>query len=528
MTSDANINQKITLSIQQGETPPVDTPAGLVIGSVDAATGVYCYRGIPYAAAPVGPLRWLPPQPLPPWHKPLRVQRFGMPAAQNPSPLVEVRGPNGEALESEDCLYLNIYAPAELNGKQLPVMLWIHGGAFSIGSGCQEIYNGCHLAASGRAIVVTFNYRLGALGFLRLKDICDTPSSGNEGLLDQVAALEWVRKNIAAFGGNPDNITLFGESAGAMSISAMLAAPRSRGLFRRAIVQSGHPGAMHSIERANNLAQAFVEHLQKAGQDSPESASTRALLQAQQAVMADPRLERYWGQLPFKPVLDGELLQTGTMETLRGGGGTEVSLLLGSNLDEWNLFSATDPQAFTLDDTQIRTRLEWLLPDQLLNPLLNHYHKLAKSIDESPWPEWSRTWNLLLTDMVFTLPGLRLLQAHRGPRFHYHFAQPLAAQPLLGACHAVELGYVFGTHGAESLQPLYGGESEPHSLSNTMREAWLNFAECGDPGEGWPHFCDDRGHSRRFGNHSAARPFDTAELATLWQDVPDDLLNGYL
>lgn len=504
----------------------VDTPVGPIAGTIDIRKGVRRFLGIPYARPAVGELRWQPPQQLPAWQVPFNAINFGMPAAQNPSSLMEVCGPNGEPPESEDCLYLNIYAPPHGGERKLPVMLWVHGGGFSIGSGCQEIYNGCHLAASGRAIVVTFNYRLGALGFLRLRDFCDIPASGNEGLLDQIAALEWVRKNISAFGGDPDNITLFGESAGAMSIAAMLAAPRSRGLFRRAIMQSGHPGAMHSIERANDLAQAFVTHLQRAGHSSPESASTRALLQAQQAVMTDPRMEKCWGQLPFKPVLDGELLQTSAVETLRSGGTPEVSLLLGSNLDEWNLFSAADPQIFTLDDAQIRARLEWLLPGRLLDPLLRYYHELATSIDDNPWPEWSRTWNLLLTDMVFTLPGLRLLQAHRGEQFHYHFAQPLAAQPLLGACHAVELGYVFGTHGAMALQPLYGGESDPHRLSNTMREAWLNFAECGDPGTDWPRF--NRGHSRRFGDHPTARPFDTAELAGVWQDVPDDLLNGYL
>lgn len=521
MTSDANIRHEIHRNLRE-ETQILDAPAGPLIGAVDGKTGVHCFLGIPYAASPTGELRWRPPQSLPPWQSPLRATAFGMPAAQNPSGLIEVRGPNGETTDSEDCLYLNIYAPAGRRDKKLPVMLWIHGGSFYIGSGSQEVYNGCYLAASGRAVVVTFNYRLGALGFLRLTDISDIPSSGNEGLLDQVAALEWVRKNISAFGGDPDNITLFGESAGAMSIATLLTSPRCRGLFRRAIVQSGNPCALHSRNRANSLAQAFVEHLG----ESPHRADTRTLLRAQQAILSDPRLEQKWGQLPFKPVLDGELLHTEPMTALRGGSGAEVSLLLGSNLDEWNLFSAVAPETFTLDGEQIRARLEWLLPRHHLDPLLGHYHKLARSLAGNPWPEWSRTWNLLLTDMVFTLPGLRLLQAHGGNRFHYHFAQPLAAQPLLGACHAVELGYVFGTHGETSLQSLYGGETEPHKLSHTVREAWLNFAECGDPGSDWPTFAN--GHSRRFGEHPEDRAFDTAQLSSLWQDIPDSTLGSYL
>jgi len=508
-------------------TPLVKAPAGPIVGKVNKKTGVYQFLGIPYARPPVGELRWRPPQSLPPWQAPISAFEFGMPSAQNPSALIEVCGPNGEPPQSEDCLYLNIYAPGDSGGKNLPVMLWLHGGSFYMGSGSQEIYNGRHLAASGRAIVVTFNYRLGALGFLRLRDISDIPSSGNEGLQDQIAALEWVRKNISAFGGDPGNITLFGESAGAMSIAALLAAPGCRGFFRRAIVQSGNPRALHSRDRANDLAQAFVEHLERiGGEQSLLNASTKTLLQAQRALLSDPRMERSWGQLPFKPVLDGELLGIDPLEALRGGSGAEVSLLLGSNLDEWNLFSAINPESFTLDDRQIRARLEWLLPPQTLDKLVDHYYRLARSLAGNPWPEWSRTWNLLLTDMVFTLPGLRLLQAHGGDRYHYHFAQPLAAQPLLGACHAVELGYVFGTHGEASLQSLYGGETDAHKLSDTMREAWLNFAECGDPGDDWPDF--GRGHSRRFGDHPQARPFDAAELAALWQDIPDDLLNGYL
>lgn len=521
MSSDTNIRHKIHFDAQR-HTPVVDAPAGPLAGAEDGETGVHCFLGIPYAAPPTGELRWRPPQPLPPWQSPLLATVFGMPAAQNPSGLMEVSGPNGEAADSEDCLYLNIYAPTERNDKKLPVMLWIHGGSFYIGSGSLEIYNGCYLAASGRAIVVTFNYRLGALGFLRLADISDIPASGNEGLLDQIAALEWVRKNISAFGGDPDNITLFGESAGAMSIAILLAAPHCRGMFRRAIVQSGNPSALHSRDRANNLAQAFVEHLG----EPPHSASTRSLLRAQQAVLSDPRMEQSWGQLPFKPVLDGELLHTEPMTALRNGNGAEISLLLGSNLDEWNLFSAVAPESFTLDGEQIRARLEWLLPRRQLDPLLEHYYRLARSLAGNPWPEWSRTWNLLLTDMVFTLPGLRLLQAHGGDRFHYHFAQPLAAQPLLGACHAVELGYVFGTHGETSLQSLYGGEAEPHKLSYAVREAWLNFAERGDPGSDWPAFAE--GHSRRFGEHPEDRPFDATHLSSLWQDIPDRILSGYL
>lgn len=506
----------------------IETPAGAVSGAIDTASGTCRFLGIPYAYPPVGKLRWGAPQPLPPWRGPRPATHFGMPAAQNASPLIQVRGPNGELPHSEDCLYLNIYAPPVNKRRQtkLPVMLWVHGGSFYLGSGCQAVYRGNYLAASGRAIVVTFNYRLGALGFLRLRDISDIPSTGNEGLLDQIAALDWVRNNISAFGGDPDNITLFGESAGAMSIATLFSIPGCRGKFHRAIVQSGNSCALHTVDRATNLAQAFVDHLKESCGCTPAEASTQQLLHAQQATLSDVRMEQGWGQLPFKPVLDGELLRSTPVEALRSGSGSEVSLLLGNNLDEWNLFSATSPESFSLDDQKIRARLGWLLPTPQLEKLLDHYRRRAETLSANPWPLWSRTWNLMLTDMVFTLPGLRMLQAHGGKRFHYHFAQPLASQPLLGACHAVELGYVFGTHAESALQDLYGGERNAQQLSHSMREAWLNFAETGEPGDDWPAFTT--GHSRRFGEHPEERPFDAAELTELWQAVPDEVLHRYL
>ena len=511
----------------------VETQQGPIVGRLDAHADVYQFLGIPYALPPFGELRWLPPQPVPPWTEPHRAYNYGMPAAQNPSALFQILGPNGEKPESEDCLFLNIFAPRHPISEKLPVMFWIHGGAFYLGSGSQSLYCGNNLAASGRAIVVTINYRLGALGFLRLREISDIAASGNEGLLDQLAALTWVKEHIHAFGGDPDNITLFGESAGAMSIATLFATQQNlqsggaSRLFHKAIVQSGNPAVLHSPQRASHMAEAFCEHLEKAaGPLKLADASTRALLQAQEAVLSDPRMELSWGHLPFKPVLDGELIHQAPVDALRTGAGADVAIMVGSNLDEWNLFSAARPETYSLDDAQIRAHLEHVVPDAMLNSLLDHYRTRAESLAGDPWPLWSRAWNLLLTDMVFTLPGLRILRAHQGTRYHYHFAQPLAAQPLLGACHAAELGYVFGTHGEESLSHLYGGEVEPHQLSLTMRAAWLNFAETGNPGGDWPHF--DSGISRRFGEHPEGREINLTELEQLWQGFGDERLHGYL
>lgn len=511
----------------------VDAPSGPLKGTVDESGSVRQFLGVPYAQPPVGELRWHSPQAVPAWSNVRDATRYGMPAPQNPSPLFEIKGPGGEEPDNEDCLYLNIYAPETPGSEKLPVMVWIHGGSFYMGSGCQALYNGCFLAQTGRAIVVTLNYRLGVFGFLRLCDHFDLPASGNEGLEDQIAALQWVRKNIAAFGGNPDNITLFGESAGAMSIASLFSARAEDGQpligrhFHKAIVQSGNPGVFHGKQKAAQLAEKFCQLLEVLREGKPihESPTTRELLQAQEALLNDSSVDTRWGHLPFKPVLDGELLQQMPVEALRSGAGADVAMMVGSNRDEWNLFSAARPETLTLDDQQIRRHLHNVLPEKLINTLLEHYRQQAECLPDNPWPLWSRTWNLMLTDMVFTVPGLRLLHAHRGRRFHYHFTQPLSAQPLLGACHAAELGYVFGTHGDRSLQHLYGGQQEPHTLSDSMRNAWLSFAESGTPGDDWP--CFEHGHSHQFGD-IRNQSLDLDALQQLWDAMEDARMHGIL
>lgn len=516
----------------------IETSHGILQGRVipecpDGPGAVRQFLGIPYAEPPVGPLRWHPPQPLSPWTGVRNASSFAMPAPQNPNHLFDIRGPEGQEPKNEDCLYLNIHAPLYPVHGKLPVMVWIHGGSFYLGSGCQALYDGQYLAGSGRAIVVTLNYRLGALGFLRLKQLSDIPATGNEGILDQIAALRWVQNNISAFGGDPNNITLFGESAGAMSIASLFAAqdanraPLGGTLFHKAIVQSGNPAVYSQPEKATAMAEKFCEILSalRGGRPIRFPPTTEELLKAQELLLNNPETDRHWGHLPFKPVLDGELITCPPIDALRGGASTGVALLAGSNSDEWNLFSAARPETLTLNDQDIRDHLLPLLPDELIQPLLEHYRQRAECLGDNPWPLWSRAWNMLLTDMTFTVPGLRLLQAHQGKCFHYHFAQPLRAQPMLGACHASELGYVFGTHGAPELQHLYGGEQEPHILSESMRNAWLNFAESGDPGDDWPDFA--LGYSRCFGQ-TDDKQTDTRILQQVWQILDDSKLGGFL
>lgn len=230
---------------------------------------LYIFKGVPYAAPPVGELRWMPPQPVKPWSGVRKADKFGTVAAQTwptTGPLAAFREIEPQ---SEDCLFLNIWTPG-LDSAKRPVMFWIHGGAFVFGSGSSVSYNNGALAKRGNVVQITINYRLGEFGFLRLKDVTGgkIPATGNEGLLDQIAALKWVRDNIKAFGGDPSNVTVFGESAGGMSIGCLLAMPAAKGLFHKAICESGVGSTSISKKTANATAEQFLKILGVKGSDA--------------------------------------------------------------------------------------------------------------------------------------------------------------------------------------------------------------------------------------------------------------------
>ena len=243
------------------QNPPVVTvKSGKLEGTFE--NGLYAFKGVPYAAPPVGDLRWMPPQPVKPWEGVRKADKFGAVASQVIPPRSVLPSIEEPEPQSEDCLFLNIWTPG-LDNKKRPVMFWIHGGAFVFGSGSAVSYRTGALARRGNIVEVTMNYRLGMLGFLRLKDVTGgkIPATGNEGLLDQVAALKWVRDNISAFGGDPKNITVFGESAGAMSTACLMAMPAAKGLFHKAICESGVGNTAVSVGRANQIGSQFLKAL---------------------------------------------------------------------------------------------------------------------------------------------------------------------------------------------------------------------------------------------------------------------------
>lgn len=455
----------------------VEAPCGRLTGK---RTGeIIVFRGVPFAEPPVGPLRWRLPKPLAPWPGVREALRNGPICPQAPTQLEAIMGSSmGE--QSEDCLYLNIWTPA-CDGAKRPVMVWFHGGAYVIGAGTQGIYNGKHLSALGDVVVVTTNYRLGALGFLNLADATDgrAPGSGSEGIADQIRALEWVRENIASFGGDPANVTIFGESAGAMSVACLMAAAPARGLFAKAILQSGAGHIGYSREKSARVARALLEELGIAPADAPRvcEASFAAIIKAQIAVLADARDggdSRHLGRMPFQPAIDGTVLDRRPIEAIREGSAAGVPILTGTTREEWKLFTAPMPHLRLMTAKGLAKRVTGSFGEERGAAMLEAYR------EGSPYERW----NALMTDRVFAVPAVRLLEAQTryAPAYAYRFDwRSKFMGGIFGSCHALELAFVFGTNNARLANRFFGTGPEADALASTMMGAWAGFARAGTP-----------------------------------------------
>jgi para-nitrobenzyl esterase len=457
--------------------PIVETRSGRVEGV--ARDGVLEFRGIPYARPPVGPLRFCAPQREEPWSGIRPAREFGASAPQRPLAL-PLPGMDVGACD-EDCLTLNLCTPAAAGGRR-PVLVWIHGGGFVIGSGSQPLYDGAALARRGDAVVVTINYRLGPLGFLYLRELCPglEGATGNAGLRDQVAALEWVRENAAAFGGDPERVTIFGESAGGMSVATLLGVPAARGLFGRAIAQSGAAHNVHSRETATRVAEEFLAEL-----ELPRDRAERALLELPPDKLLDLhqqtmlRLGSTAGLLPFQPLVDGESLPEQPLDALRDGHSAGVELLIGTTRDEWRLFQFLDGGLAKLDHAGLVKRLSAQHPTADAAAIVEVYRA------GRPGARPADLLFAIATDRVFRIPAIRVAEArapHPGDTFMYRFDwESPALGGALGACHAIEIPFVFGALGASAAQLFVGGGPDAQLLSEHTMDAWLAFARSGDP-----------------------------------------------
>jgi para-nitrobenzyl esterase len=508
----------------------VTTTSGKIEGTYK--NGLYKFPGVPYAAPPVGKRRWLPPEPAEAWSGVRPAQRFATIAPQNPNEVQLLNPPQPEP-QDEDCLYLNIWTPG-LDDTHRPVMVWIHGGGFTTGSGSSLMYNGRTLSTRGNTVIVTINYRLGALGFLNLNEVTGgkIPATGNEGLLDQAFALAWVRDNIAAFGGDPDNVTIFGESAGGMSVGALLALPKARGLCHKAIPQSGAAHSVSSTERAVKVTNMLLDILGMKPSDTEglRSLTVKRLMDAQKELAAralDPKSGL--GGLSLQPVVDGKVLPQLPIAAIANGSVDNIPILVGTTLEEWKLFGSMDRSIYTMDEAGLLSSLQRLIPTGDVPNLIETYRQARNKRGQSTTP--AELFMAIQTDKAFRMPAIRLAESHsrrHQPAYAYLFTwtSPLMGG-ILGACHSLELGFLFGI-----LEPNFSGTGpEADALAKNIQDAWLAFARTGNPstkglGE-WPQY-GERRETMLLGRECSvvAAPYDEERRA--WEAIPDAAIGTVL
>jgi para-nitrobenzyl esterase len=472
----------------------VSTKSGKLEGDIE--NGLYVFKGIPYAEPPVGDLRWMPPRSVKKWNGIREAKNFGAIAPQTVMPL----GPFGQfpQPQSEDCLFLNIWTPG-LDNDRRPVMVWIHGGAFTIGSGSDPMYTSDVLPKRGSIVFVSINYRLGMLGFLRLKDVTGNKISttGNEGLMDQVFALKWVKENIASFGGDPNNITIFGESAGGMSIGCLMAMPSAKGLFHKGILESGVGSMAVPLNIANANAEAFlkVANIKKDDTKALRSLTTEQLLEVEKKMMAPGVGEDGDVKITVTmPVIDGETIPDIPNKLAKQGYSKDIVTIIGTNLEEWKLFAMMQPEGGQMDEAGMLKRLMTLMPMESAKSLAAAYKTAREKRGEPTAP--SDVFSAIQTDSMFRIPALELVEAQgaNGQKvYHYLFTWKSPAMGgVLGACHALEIGFVFGNNN----DMFCGTGPDADNLANCIQDAWLAFARTGDPSSEcigkWPVYGDER------------------------------------
>ncbi len=467
---------------------PVTTASGKLSG-VTLKSGVRAFKGIPFGAPPIGELRWREPQPVAKWDGVRKADRFGNVCVQPSQPQ---RNPNNVTVDlpdspkmSEDCLYLNVWTQANRANDRRPVMVWIYGGGFTEGSSAIAVYDGAELAKKG-VIVVTLNYRVGPLGFLAHPELTrESGTSGNYGLLDQIAALTWVQLNIAAFGGDPKNVTIFGESAGSLDVSVLMTSPLSKGLFHRAIAESGavvlvgEPATLAEAEKRGQETAARWKVATDAPIEALRAVSTAAIMAAEPNYLLGDQIPDVFPNLGI--TVDGYVFTRKPTQVFAAGEQHRVPMLLGSNGREQVPGST--------------------VPKDLPAAIAKRYGPLAPRAVTlyagAPDPVYGTAAEQWATDSSFRCSTVAQAVWHAAagnPAFEYEFVHVPPERAALGATHASELSHVFGTyqHGVIGVGPPARATEADARLSDVMQRYWTNFAKTGDPnGPGlpqWPKF----------------------------------------
>ena len=488
------------MSIKEQQSPITSTQYGLILGR--EKNGVLLFNGIPYAEAPVGDRRFKRPVSPASWDDIRDATRFGPAAPQLPS------GGMTDSVSvnwNEDCLFLNVCTPG-VDQKKRPVLVWIHGGAYRSGQGAVPWYNGTSFALNGDIVVVSINYRLGALGFTDLSRFGDSyATSGINGICDQIRALKWVRDNISGFGGDPSKVTIAGESAGGFSVATLLGCEQAQGLFRRAIPQSG--AAHHTLtEKVGRVvADLLMDELAVESIAELKEASVMDILKAQ--ARADVRYNQMGignGVQAFYPVEQNEVLPIPLRESIRSGVGASVPVLTGTNKDENTLFVMEE-----ISSERLRSQAETYGRESLVDA----YMEMLPGATETELAIE------LGTDFTFKIPAVRHVEdriAQGADTWMYQFDWE-SRNVRLKATHALEIPFVFNTLRSSGVDAFIGGGELPQAVSDEMHSVWTSFIQGDEPG--WPKYDLEKRTVKHFDNNSFL--VDNGELQRLkaWEGV---------
>ena len=464
------------------KTEIMETKAGKIQGYINKDISIF--KGIPYAEPPIGELRLNSPVLKTSWDGVLEAIEFG-PVAPQPPPFTKYFPPPPQS--EADCLTLNIWTP-KIDDKKRSVMFWIHGGSHIYGSG--QFY-GNNLASRGDVVVVTINYRLGALGNFYFPD-----APANILQLDQVAALKWVNENIEFFGGNPDNLTVFGESAGGTSICTLLAMPQAKGLFNRAIVQSAAPSPNgFDISNRKLTAKRILDELRLKPYDLEEFRKLpyEKIIKAVNKVQIKGALKR--GYIDFRPWVDGEIVPQHPIKAISEGYAKDVELIIGTNLEEWKFWRVFEPNFQDMDLSNLTARIQYDgIEKKELDQIISTNSKV---LEENELPSTPREiFDMYMTDSVFRIPSIRFAEAqskYQKDTYMYSFAWKTPFENnKYGAMHALEIAFIFHTFMDDHLWIFPKRTKETVKLSEKMMDYWISFAKTGNPnneeGTNWPQY----------------------------------------